>query len=193
MCVRIIKECPNTCVWLITVKPTKDRPMTTRSILSVGFLTAILTGCAATGPRYSEVTSPQSVIFPSHARLIVFRTKESSQYSGRAAAVKIDGGSSGSCDYGGFNTFDVAAGKHIITVDMWDSPGKCELPIEVSGGASYFFEVQPRLGNLLSVLGAGLVGASIESAGQQCGGAFSISPVEENAALSKLTDLRATR
>lgn len=161
-------------------------------ILLTAILVSILTGCAATGERYSEQASTRAAVAPSDARLIVFRTKESTQYSGRAAAVNIDGNASGRCDYGGFNTFDVSPGRHVIKVDMWDSPGTCELPIEVTGGSSYFFEIQPRLGNLLSFLGGGIIGAAIESSGRQCGGSFSISPVEENAALQKLRELRAT-
>lgn len=159
--------------------------------LAATTLLAVLTGCAATGPKYSEVITGQ--VSPLSARLIVFRTKESSQYSGRAASVKIDGNASGSCGFGGFNTFDVVPGRHVIAVDMWGSPGKCELSVDVSGGGSYFFEVQPRLGNLLSFLGAGVIGASLESVGQQCGGAFSIAPVDAPAALPKLNELRATR
>lgn len=164
----------------------------TLKTLSAVALAAVLAGCAATGPRYSEVANVQQVS-ASNARLVIFRTKESTQYSGRAAAVRIDGNASGSCDFGGFNTFDIAPGKHVVAVDMWDSPGKCELPVDVSGGSSYFFEVQPRLGNLLSFIGAGIIGASVESSGRQCGGAFSIAPVEAAAALSKLSELRATR
>ncbi len=167
--------------------------MANMKLLLIGIIPVILSGCAAAGSRYSDVISTQQAISSSKARLIVFRTKESMQYSARAATVKIDSGNSGSCDYGGFSTFDVPEGKHVIAIDMWDTPGKCELPIDVSGGISYYFEVQPRLANLLSILTFGAIGASVESGGSQCGGAFSINSVEQGTALLKLNDLRATK
>ncbi len=99
----------------------------------------------------------------------------------------------GSCDYAGFKVFDIIAGKHTLTVDVWDSPGTCELPIDVSGGNEYFFEIKPRLGNFLGGLLGGPIGSAIESSGKQCGGAFAVEPVAKELAIPKLADLKMTQ
>lgn len=114
------------------------------------------------------------------------------QYSGRASAIKLDANSLGSCEYGGFSAFDVAPGKHVLTVDMWDSPGTCDLQIEVTAGNRYFFQIRPRSANLTGALVGGLIGMAVESYGLQCGGAFSVHLVPEEYATAKLADLRMT-
>lgn len=152
-----------------------------------------LSACAATGQLYREHDPTSPALSLDTARLIVFRTRDSSQYCARAASVKIDGNIAGNCDYAGFNVFEVTAGKHVLTVDVWDSPGKCDLPIDVSGGNTYFYEIQPRTGNLTAGLVGGLIGMAIESSGKQCGGTFSVAPIEQSAALLKLEDLRMTK
>jgi len=164
-----------------------------RTFVVIFFMSVLVSGCAATGPNYSKHVSEASAQDASSARLVVFRTRESSQYSGRAVSVKVDGKSLGSCDYAGFNVFDITAGKHTLTVDMWDSPGACELPIDVSGGSEYFFEIKPRPGNLVGGLVGGLLGAAIESAGKQCGGAFAVEPIAKDLAIPKLAELKMTQ
>ncbi len=101
----------------------------------------------------------------------------------------------GSCDYTGFNVFDITVGTHILTVYMWDHPGTCELPIDVSGGSEYFFEIKPRTGSLVGVFipYVGILGAAIESAGKQCGGAFSVEPIDKDLAIPKLVELKKTQ
>lgn len=161
----------------------------------------MLAGCAASGPRYADAGANQQAVPPASARITVFRTKDSMMYSARSAIVAVDGVKAGTCDYGGFSMLDVTPGKHVIAVDMRLTLGTCELPVEVAGGTSYFFEVRPRAENLVAaVLGssfgvAGVVaGTAAESAGKQCGGAFSIAPVaEKDVALAKLGDLRETK
>jgi hypothetical protein len=161
-------------------------------LLFIGILSIVLalTGCAASGPRYSDLDPAKQPALKSQARLIIFRTKENGQYSARSATLKIDGTKVGSVDYGGFNTFDVSPGKHLLGVDMWDAPGKCELPVETTTDNIFYFEVTPRINSFLAFMGGGFIGATIESSGTQCGGAFSITPVDQSIALPKLTDLR---
>jgi hypothetical protein len=156
------------------------------------FISALVSGCAATGQKYSEKLNATNVQTASSARLVVLRTRESSQYSARSVSVKVDGQSVGSCDYAGFNIFDVSVGKHSLIVDMWDSPGTCELPIDLAGGNEYFFEIKPRSGNLVGMLLGGIIGAAIETSGKQCGGAFAVEPISKDLAVPKLADLRMT-
>jgi hypothetical protein len=171
-------------------------------------LAITLAACAATGPRYSEHVGALADVPPKSTRLTVFRTTESTQYSGRSVTVRIDGRERGGCDFGGFQTFDVSAGPHILAVDMWDAPGRCRLSIEVLGGETYFYEISPRpanfgadfLGGLVGLIGGPLAGwagsfaaMDAESSGKECGGAFSIVEVDEGVALRKLNDLRRSK
>jgi len=140
--------------------------------------------------------------------MTVFRTADSTQYSGRSATVRVDGKEVGGCDHAGYQIFYVKAGPHVLTVEMWDAPGHCSLSTNVLGGEEYFYEILPRsenlmagyLGTLIGALGgsAALAGAPFavmgaESAGKQCGGAFSIVAVEENSGRRKVMDLRLSK
>jgi hypothetical protein len=71
------------------------------------------------------------------------------------------------------------------------------------GGATHDFEIAPRLAYYVAGLPGALLGALVpfggivaaigmaaESSERECGGAFSIVPVAESVALSKLPDLR---
>ena len=176
--------------------------------LSILGLSIALAACAATGPRYGEHIAALQDIPRQSTRLTVFRTAENMQYSGRSATVKMDGRELGGCDYAGYQTFYVKAGPHVLTVDMWDAPGTCRLTTNVLGGEEYFFEISPRienwaagfLGSLVGVMG-GAVGLAVvpfaamgsESAGKECGGAFSIVAVEESIGRRKVMDLRMSK
>lgn len=178
--------------------------------LKLGLLCLViaLAACAATGTRYAEHVSAFPDI-PAHAaRLTVFRTAESAQYSGRSATVRVDGREVGGCDFAGYQLFYVPAGPHVLTVEMWDAAGRCRLSVDVLGGEEYFYEISPRaeqlaadfLGTVIGAMG-GATGLAIapfaamgaESEGRACGGAFSITGVEETSALRKVSGLRKSR
>jgi hypothetical protein len=178
------------------------------NVLAVLGLAMMLAACAATGPGYPEYTAALPEVPRQSTRLTVYRTAESTQFYTRPATVKIDGRELGSCDFAGYQTFYVKAGPHVLTVETSDRPGTCRLSTNVLGGEEYFFEISPRtenwtagfLGELVGVIGAGvgLAGAPFaavgyESAGKECGGAFSIVAVEEGAARQKLKDLHLSR
>jgi hypothetical protein len=141
-------------------------------------------------------------------RLTVFRTTESTQDSSQSATVSIDGTEFGSCEFAGYQTFDVRAGSHVLTVYTRGGQGRCSLSIVVLGGEEYFYEISPRkeylaaflLGTVIGAFGGGLgplIGPSAtmgaESSGKACGGPFSIVDVDEDAARRKLKDLRKSR
>lgn len=153
----------------------------------------LLAGCAASGPTYTELQNAQANTTPAEqARVVVFRTNET-QYSARAASIRLDGEFLGKCDYKGFNAFDVTPGQHKLRVDMWDSPGSCTVPVNVDAGKVYYFEIKPRVGNFIGGLLGGVAGAAIESAGKECGGAYSVEAVSKDQATIQLTALRQTK
>jgi len=160
-----------------------------KKIIFIMGVILVMSGCAASGPKYTDYTAKMGNINGNSARLFVFRTGDTAQYSARAASVKLDGASLGSCEYKGFNVFDISPGMHTLTTDMWDAPGDCNLKIDLSPQTVYYFEIKPREGSLVGGLLGGLLGAAIESAGLECGGAFSIEPVEPDVAISKMSVL----
>jgi hypothetical protein len=157
--------------------------------VAVGLI--LLGGCAARGPVYDEQVVKQSAD-SQNARLITFRMKEDG-LSRRGASVKLNGEPLGKLAHAGFNVFDVKPGKHALMVDQWDAPGTCTLQIDVAAGNTYYFEVKQRSENVTSRVFFGLIGGAIESAGRECGGAFSIEPVPSDVAAQKLPSLKLTK
>lgn len=149
-------------------------------------------GCAATGATYTEDQAVRTAISPKNSRLTIFRG-DHIQYSARSVRIGIDGTTVGSVDNKGFNVFDVSPGRHILAADMWDAPGKCEVALDLKPANAYYFEIMPRQGSLYSGLALGVLGMAAESAGKQCGGAFEIVPVPEDAAVRALQPLRLTK
>jgi hypothetical protein len=160
--------------------------------LSLLFLTITVVGCAATGPTYSESTASR-LKSTDAARVTIYRTGDHMQYSGRAVRLALDKNVIGNVDYKGFNIFDVVAGQHVLTADMWDAPGKCYVVLNLLPATEYYFQVLPRSENLLSGILGGALGMAIESGGKECGGAFAITPVVKESALSALQPLRLTK
>lgn len=157
--------------------------------VSLFFMILTVAGCAASGPKYSESNAnrPKS---PEAARVTVYRTGDSMQYSGRAVRIALDKNVVGSVDYKGFNIFDIEAGQHVLTADMWDAPGKCNVEVKLSPATEYFFQVLPRSESLFSGMVGGALGMAIESSGKECGGAFAIIPVTNEYAIKALQPLR---
>ena len=160
--------------------------------LSLLTLTIIITGCSATGPLHSEVAANQQAL-TEKSRLTIYRTGGNFQYSARAVRVKLDEQVIGQVDYKGFNVFDITAGQHTLTADMWDAPGRCDVALDLLPSTEYYFEVLPRSGSLASGLVGGVLGMAIETGGKVCGGAFAIKPVAKESALTDLQPLRMTK
>jgi hypothetical protein len=166
----------------------------------------VLAGCAATGERYSGHAAVLTDLARDNTRITVFRTTEHSTYGGTSATVRIDGRIVGGCEYGGYVVFFTTPGSHVLAVDQAGAPGACSLAADLIGGEDYFYEIAPRsessmanlLGTLVGALGGQAIigsyaGMGAESAGKRCGGGFSIERVAEDAALGKLTHLRASK
>ncbi len=180
-----------------------------KNLLLLG-VASILSACATTGLRYSEHPASSTPVPALAARLTVYRVNDSLLYFARSARLKLD--SSGGCMLaaGRFKTFEVPPGTHTLTVDMWDAPGRWELPIEVQAGIARFYKVAPRSASFIAgtpgvllmndtpastVTGVAtmLGGMALESAGKQHGGAFSLIPVEPSLAAPELMELRESK
>jgi hypothetical protein len=125
-----------------------------------------------------------------------------------AINLTIDGSSLGACQRGGFSTYDVPAVAHVLSTGRERLPGRCDVRVEVLGGSTYFCELKTRAEYQLAampgailplipfppavVIGAAMLfrGTAIESAGKECGGSVSLAPIEESAALPKISGQR---
>jgi hypothetical protein len=153
-------------------------------------------GCAATGPSYQDFS--QSIgVNQAKAHLFLFRTKETFQASARTASVKINGTYAAGVQHGGFALVEVQPGKHILTVDLPDIAGQCDLAIDTAAGNEYYFEVKPRVESLG---GMGLIPALIAKGDRpwspnrsECKGSFYAEPLEKNSALQKLKELKLSQ
>jgi hypothetical protein len=175
--------------------------------LSIAIVAMSLSACAANGLPYPE--HPASALVPDGvAKVTIFRANDTLLYSARTARLVIDGEREGRLATGGFRTFTVPPGSHVFTVKMWDTPGTCELTADIQPDVEYFYEVTPRVTSYAASMPAALVGTSpagvlfgaglssaghsVESAGKDCGGAFSIVPVAPANALPRVAALRAS-
>ena len=171
--------------------------------VSIAIVAMSLSACAANGLPYSEHPA-SSVVLDGLAKVTIFRENDTLLYSARTARIVIDGEREGRLAMGGFRTFTVPPGSHVFTVKMWDTPGTCELTADIQPDVEYFYEVTPRVVSYDASMPAALVGtspagvlfgaglSSVESAGKDCGGAFSIVPVEPAKALPRVAALRAS-
>src|SRR5262245_51193238 len=157
--------------------------------LSIAIVALSLSACAANGLPYPEHPA-SSVVLDGLAKVTIFRENDTLLYSARTACLVIDGEREGRLATGGFRTFTVPPGSHVFTVKMWDTPGTCELFVDIQPDVEYFYQVTPRVASYEASMPAALVGtspagvlfgaglSSLESSGKDCGGAFSIVPVE---------------
>ena len=171
--------------------------------LSIAIVAMALSACAANGLPYPEHPA-SSVVLDGLAKVTIFRENDTLLYSARTARLVIDGEREGRLATGGFRTFTMLPGSHVFTVKMWDTPGTCELTADIQPDVEYFYEVTPRVVSYDASMPAALVGtspagvlfgaglSSVESAGKDCGGAFSIVPVEPAKALPRVAALRAS-
>jgi hypothetical protein len=175
--------------------------------LSIAIVAMALSACAANGLPYPEHPA-SSVVMDGIAKVTVFRENDTLLYSARTARLVIDGEREGRLATGGFRTFKVEPGLHTLEVKMWDAPGACQLTVDIQPDVEYFYEVAPRASSFAASLpgsifatspvgvlfGAGVstIGQGAESAHKECGGAFSIVPVEPANALPKVATLRAS-
>lgn len=176
--------------------------------------TSIFSACSSLGPSYNILKDKlETMPTGSLSRIVVLRTTESYSCGGlvdgerinlRGAEVPIDidGQKIGSVICGSFLYKDIDEGKHIIKTEKWNTPGKCEITLNIKSKNIYYFQVDPRpesawastAGILLLGGAAGsVIGSAVESYGKECGGAFSLYAVDEQTAKSKLPELRLSQ
>lgn len=164
--------------------------MTPRTLLPL-IAAASLLGCASLDDA-AVAPAPG----PDGAWLVLERPATSLQYVLRSARVRLDDGRRLALSAGEQRRLPVPAGRHALTVDLWDAPGECRIEFDLAAGQTRHVTVMPRVASVLPALpllalhpatpvqvaagGAALLaGLAAESAGQACGGAFAAVVVAE--------------
>ena len=149
---------------------------------------------------------------PDDARITLLRPNNSWLLNGRAARVEFNGVDFGKLVKGGFLVRDVPAGVHMLSVDMWDSPGRCGWQELFEGGRRYYFMVaaippppptalEMILGpfaqaggkvGLVANLAMGVGAAANPPPPVRCDGAFSIAPLDPGM-LGEIGELRESQ
>jgi hypothetical protein len=169
------------------------------SVISV--IALCLSGCAASGKPYSGLAQ-SSVASPTSGRLTVFRTAETKIAAGRDTLIAVDSTATKYVGYGGYVSFDIGAGDHIINASMPGDKTQCTLQLSLGPRDELFFEVKPLTERIMTEafsagLTAGLLTKGIyvgdtraPGSIKPCEGYFSITAVERDYALNKLVTIR---
>ena len=153
-------------------------------------ITLIISGCAASGASYESLKEKTETSPDENARIVFYRTKESSLYIGRKAPVDVDDKKTGACAYGGYFYRELPPGKYALKTEIWDMPGECELTLDASAGDIYYFKVDPRSESFTAFMIGGVIGNAVESSGKKCGGAFKLYPASEEVAQKEMMGLK---
>jgi hypothetical protein len=125
----------------------------------------------------------------------------------RNARLRVDGVERGALQTGEFRFYNLGAGEHNISTDIWDVAGSCQVNIALEAGQTLYFQVDPRRANFWSFAGPalavdllmesvslalpiGLATSAAESYGKVCGGAFLLYPVDAESAQPRLLNLK---
>lgn len=182
-----------------------------RSLVLVA-LVALAAGCTSGGSplapeeRTTTVAENFAPVPEGMSRLVFLRSRESVLYVARSAPIYWGEEKLGSTVYGRYFHRDLPAGEHRLHIRNWDTPGRCEVVVDVRAGQTYYFMVDPReagfgafvagdaaamlLGQEMWVaLAGGMAAMAAESYANDCGGLFRLYPVDETTATRLLVDL----
>jgi len=146
------------------------------------------------------------------ARVVVFIAKNTVDTPYPYVPVSIDDETVGGCRAGGFNHFDVSPGRHMIDVMRGPKqtitgaptiqPASCPLRVDLTGGATYFYEIrQSTQYDLLNGIylvpsplqPIGIAVSVIGSIQEACVGPYSIEAIDQSEGLRKISELRLTK
>jgi hypothetical protein len=109
-------------------------------ILFVVSVLSLLCGCA-TGPTALE---PQKGAQNQRSARLYFLRQDGFFSMGSAARIRVNGKAIGSITNGSYIVVDRPAGSYTLSVDPGIDFGSFEVDVQVSEGASYYYEVGPR-------------------------------------------------
>jgi len=151
------------------------------------FLILLITGCAATGPSYTDIKSTIPSLESGKSRLYFLR-ENAFMLSAVAARVQVNGVKVADIYSGGFVYLDRSAGEAFIMVDASLHPGEWRGKFTLEGGKEYFFLVTPNSNKVMAGVFLGLIGSSMTE-----GGPFYVYSIPEEMARKQLKTMKLSR
>jgi hypothetical protein len=123
---------------------------------------ASLLGCADTkeGLDYAAVSQIKGGPKNGQGRIVVLRETQVVGSMDGGYPVKLDGQPMGGLRTGTFLVRDIPAGRHELTVSLWDFPGDTKQEVSIAPGRTYFYAA-----NISERAKAMLVGSTVGIAG----------------------------
>ena len=126
----------------------------------VSTLLIILTGCGATGPRYSEHQSSVPSLDENRSRVVFFRNSRFMS-GGADAEIHINDTKVGECADSAYFYADVDKGPVTIKADNSGTPGTHAIDKDLEGGAEYYYEILVNESYVSSGVILGLIGQAV--------------------------------
>ena len=104
------------------------------------FIVIVLTGCSATGPRYSEHKSTIPALSSESSRIFFFRNSRFMS-GGSDAEIYINDKKVGECADDAYFFTDTVPGHVKIKTETFGALGSHEIEKELEGGNEYYFEI----------------------------------------------------
>ncbi len=120
-------------------------------------LLIILTGCGATGPRYSEHQSSVPSLDENTSRVVFFRSSRFMS-GGADAEIHINDTKVGECADSAYFYADVEKGPVTIKADNAGAPGTHAADKNLEGGSEYYYEILVNEAYINSGVILGLIG-----------------------------------
>jgi hypothetical protein len=153
----------------------------------------LVVGCATqSGPPASSLASGTGAPPAGQSRIIVLRPEKVFFGAGdRALPVVLDGQAIGELMTGSYVSADRPAGRHELSIDLWDLPGVSKHGFSTAPGRTYYFaaKVKERVnGVTAATVMVGLAGYAIAAAASNDGkGQVDITPLSEAEARRAMT------
>jgi hypothetical protein len=163
----------------------------------LAFLAAVfLSGCATpNGPTIEAFAKTAGPPKAGQARVIVYREPLYAQVWDRTYPVMLDGQPMGNLTAGTFVSLDRPAGRHQLSLDVWDLPGVTREEFNAVAGRTHYFVVRlsdrgkvVTAGTVLGGLSGYALAAAVTS-GEDKGGMDLVS-MDEATARKALSELR---
>ena len=151
---------------------------------AVLMMAATVLGCASpSGPPASSLASGAGAPPAGQSRIIVLRPEKVFFAGDRALPVVLDGQAIGHLMTGSYVSADRPAGRHQLSVDLWDLPGVSRHDFTTTSGRTYYFaaRVKERVnGVTAAAVMVGLAGYALAAAATNDGtGQVDIIPMSE--------------
>lgn len=151
------------------------------------FIVIVLTGCSATGPRYSEHKSTIPALTSESSRIFFFRNSRFMS-GGSDAEIYINDKKVGECADDAYFFTDTVPGHVKIKTETFGTLGSHEIEKELEGGNEYYFEILVNTAYVYSSVFVGVIGQAAYAGSNENTNGWIFKEVKREEAIPQLTD-----